>query len=122
MKTTIKLKNPIKVDGKTVKELPFDTDVFTLEEMQRANKQLSRVKEVSYVVEVDPDYQFIVASLIVEKTSGNKISSEDLSRLKGVDLLTLTREGRNFLLGLDEEVQENTEKQSEHTVESTEQE
>ena len=122
MKTTIKLKNPIKVDGKEVKELPFDTDVFTLEELQRANKKIAKLKEITYVMELDPDYQFIVASLIVEKTSKNEISSEDLSRLKGTDLFTLTREGRNFLLESDEEVQENTEKQSEPTVESTEQE
>lgn len=122
MKTTIKLKNPIKVDGKEVKELPFDTDVFTLEEMQRANRKLAKLKEVTYVVEVDPDYQFIVASLIVEKTTKNKISSEDLSRLKGTDLFALTREGRNFLLESDGEVQENTEKQSEPIAESTEQE
>ena len=122
MQTTINLKNPIKIDGKMVKELPFDTDVFTLEEMQRANKRLAKLKEVSYVVEVDPDYQFIVASLIVEKTSKNKISREDLSRLKGADLFALLREGRNFLLESDEEVQENTVEQSEPIVESTEQE
>ncbi len=122
MKTTIKLKNPIKVDGKEVKELPFDTDVFTLEEMQRANRKLAKLKEVTYVAEVDPDYQFIVASLIVEKTTQNKISSEDLSRLKGIDLFALMREGRDFLLESDEEVQENTVEQSEPIAESTEQE
>jgi hypothetical protein len=122
MQTTIKLKNPIKVDGKEVKELPFNTDVFTLEELQRANKKVAKLKEITYVMELDPDYQFIVASLIVEKTSKNKISSEDLSRLKGTDLFALTREGRNFLLESDEEVQENTVEQSEPIAESTEQE
>ena len=123
MKTTITLKKAIKVDGKEVKELPFDTDVFGLEELERANKKLSALQKTGFFVqETDPDYHLIVARIVIEKSSKGKISYEDLARVKGADLFVIARAGRDFLLESAGEVQENTEKQSEDIAESTEQE
>jgi hypothetical protein len=121
MKTTIKLKNPIKVDGKEVKELPFDTDVFGMDELDRANKKYARTGNTG-VMEVDFAYHSIVARIVIEKSSKGKISYEDLSRLSGADTFILQRAGRDFLLESAEGLQESTEVQSEPTVESTEQE
>lgn len=117
MKTTLKLKNAIKVDGKEVKELQFDSDLFTLEELNRANKLLSKLqKDGMFIQETDPDYHLIVAKLVIEKTSKNKISYEDMARVKGSDLFALARVGRDFLLESVEAVQENTDEELEPTA------
>lgn len=119
---TIKLKNSLKVNGKDVKELQFDTDVFTIVELERANKKLAQLnKNAMFVQETDPDYHFIIASLIIEKSSNNEILSEDLRRLKGADLIQLQRYGRDFLLESVVQDQETSEEQSEVTAKSTEQ-
>lgn len=120
MKTKLKLKNAIKVDGKAVKELQFDSDLFTLEELSRANKLLNKLqKEGMFVQETDPDYHLIIARLLAEKTSKNEISYEDLSRIKGADLFALARVGRDFLLESVEVLQENTDEELEPTAEYT---
>lgn len=120
MKTTIKLKNPIKVDGKTVSELKIDTEVFSLEELERANKKLAEKGKAMSIQETDFDYHLIVARILIEKTSKGKIAYEDLARVKGSDLFQLQRAGRDFLLeSVAEEATENTEEQSEPIAEST---
>ncbi len=119
MKATIKIKNPIKVDGKTVKELPFDTETFSLEELERANKLLAKMGKGMSVMETDYDYHLIIARIIVEKSSGGKIAYEDLSRIKGSDLFALQRAGRDFLLESVAEAPDSTDGQSEATAEST---
>ena len=95
----IKLVNPIKVDGKEVKELPFDTSLFGIDEMERANLMVvKKNKGVITAQETDFNYHFIVASIVVEKSSESKITCEDLRRLKGTDLFNLQSKGRDFLL------------------------
>lgn len=118
MKTTIKLKKSIKVDGKEIKELPFDTDVFGMDELERANKKYARTGNTG-VMEVDFTYHAIVARIVIEKSSKGKISYEDLSRVSGADTFILQRAGRDFLLESAEGMQENTEEQSEPTAVST---
>ena len=109
----ITLKNPIKVDGKEVKELSFDTDLFSIEDLERANKKLAKLnKNAMFVQETDPDYHFILACVIAEKTSAN-ISAEDLRRLKGSDLIQLQRLGRDFLLESVTQQQETSDVESE---------
>ena len=82
----IKLKNPIKVDGKEVKELNFDTSLFGADDLERANKMVMKIIDSGTVQESDYNYQFIIAKIIVEKSSGGKIRVEDLRRISGVDL------------------------------------
>lgn len=117
----IKLKKPIKVDGKEVKELPFDTSVFGADDLERANKMAAKISDTGTVQESDYNYHFIIAKVVVEKSSDGKISVEDLRRIKGVDLFTLQGKGRDFLLGLDTQAQETSDGVSEVIAESTKQ-
>lgn len=117
MKKMIKLRNPIKVDGKLVKELPFDTDCYTMDEHKRANKKfLDQYQGGMFLQETTPEYHLIVARILIEKSSGGSIMYEDLERLKGVDIFAVQGEGRSFLLG-SEETSENSEEQSETIAE-----
>ena len=115
---TIKLANPIKVDGKEVKELPFDTSLFGIDELKRANAMAAKEnKGVITAQETDFNYHFAVASLVVEKSSESKITCEDLRRLKGSDLFFLQSKGRDFLLESAIREQETLEGESEDTEE-----
>lgn len=117
----IKLSNPIKVDGKEIKEIPFDTSVFEADDLERANKMVMKINDGGTVQETDYNYHFIIAKIIVEKSSEGKISVEDLQRIKGRDLFTLQGKGRDFLLGLDTPDQETSEGASDVIVDSTKQ-
>lgn len=116
----IKLVNPIKVDGKEVKELPFDTSLFGIAELERANKMAAQVSAgIMTAQETDFNYHFSVACLVVEKSSENKISVEDLRRVKGSDLFNLQSKGRDFLLESAIREQGSLGEESEDTEESS---
>ena len=115
---TIKLKNPIKINGKEKKELPFDTSTFGMNELERANKLNTKAAGgVPVVQEVDYNYHLLIAMVIIETTTGGDISIDDLkSELKGHDLFKVQEAGRNFLLGLDTQNQEQSDEQPEITA------
>lgn len=116
----IKLQYPIKVDGKEVKELPFDTSTFGLSELTRANNMAAKQSAgIMTAQETDFNYHFAVACIVVEKSSENKISVEDLRRLKGSDLFNLQGKGRDFLLESAILEQETLEGESEAMEESS---
>lgn len=118
----IKLVNPIKINGKETKELPFDTLTFGSKEHERANRMTATVNQGTPVAqETDYNYHMIVAKIIVETSSQGEISVEDLERLRGVDLFKLQQEGRNFLLGVGGQEPETLDEPSEVTAESTKQ-
>jgi hypothetical protein len=117
----IKLVNPIKINGKEVKELPFDTQAFGVKELERANKMSAAANQgVAVVQETDYNYHMTIAKVIVESSSQGEIAVEDLDRLRGVDLFNLQQEGRNFLLGMGGQKTETLDAQSEITADSTE--
>jgi hypothetical protein len=115
---TIKLVNPIKVNGKDVKELPFDTSTYGMAEHKRANKIAAEQNMGVYVPAQENDYNYhlAIAQIIIEKTSNGEISIEDLSRVTGTDLFRLQGEGRNFLFESVQQSQESSDAPSETTA------
>lgn len=120
---TITLKKPLKVEGKEVKVLNFDTDVATLAMDNEAYKKT--------FVELDGQMGIAETCTVLHRVWGMLIAAEssdieyeNLKRLSIPDLKQLEREGRNFLLGSDssDESSQSTEKKDEIKKEETEQE
>ena len=120
---TITLKKPLKVEGKEIKVLNFDTDVATLAMDNEAYKKT--------FVELDGQMGIAETCTVLHRIWGmliaaesNDIEYENLKRLSIQDLKVLEREGRNFLLGSDssEESSQPTEKKDEIKIEKPEQE
>lgn len=124
MKEILKLKNPIKIDGKDVAEVTYDANEIdgilfaTAESKKKAaagmkNTTISPAAEFDYglhlylgfaaIVAVNPTYDF-----------------SDVERIKGRDVVEVMAIGRNFMLGSGQEQQQNdSEKPTETTPEST---
>ena len=122
MKGTIELINPIKIDGKNIRKLAYDTDEITPElfaeaegkklKASRTNGNLSGAMELDYplhlylgiaaVVAVNPDYTF-----------------EDVARIKGRDVVEVMKIGRNFIVKSEESPDDDFDEQSETSPEST---
>lgn len=121
MKGTIELQNPLKIDGKNVKEMTYDTNEITPELFAeaeakkqaagRASTNRSGAIELDYaihlylglaaIIAVNPDYTF-----------------EDVARMKGRDMITVMVIGRNFIMKPEESQDEDSEEQSGITQES----
>ena len=122
MKGTLKLNNPIKIDGKNVKELKYDSNeisatLFIEAESKKMHASgtggnLAGAIEIDYsthmylgfasIIAVNPDYTF-----------------EDLERVHGRDLMEVLAIGRNFIMPSDDSDQDSSDEQSETTQEST---
>lgn len=111
MKETLKLKNPIMINGEKVTEVTHDSNEIdgvlfaTAESKKKAaagmkNTTLSPAAEFDYalhlylgfaaIIAVNPSYDF-----------------SDVERMKGRDTVEVMRIGRNFMLTSDQEQQEN---------------
>ncbi|MBO5968602.1 MAG: hypothetical protein J6S14_08910 [Clostridia bacterium] len=121
---TLKLKNPIKIDGKPVTEVTYDANeidgiLFATAEAKRKtaagmkNTTLTPAAEFDFglhlylgfaaIVAVNPEYDF-----------------SDVERMKGGDLREVMHIGRNFMLGSEKESPENdSDEPTETTPEST---
>lgn len=122
MKGSIELINPVKIDGKNIKKLAYDTDEITPElfaeaegkklKATKVNGNLSGAMELDYplhlylgiaaIVAVNPDYTF-----------------EDVARIKGHDVVEVMKIGRNFIVKSEESQDEDSDEQSETSPEST---
>ena len=124
MKETLKLKNPIMINGVEVTEVTHDSNEIdgvlfaTAESKKKAaagmkNTTLSPAAEFDYalhlylgfaaIIAVNPSYDF-----------------SDVERMKGRDTVEVMRIGRNFMLASDQEQQENdSDEPTETTPEST---
>lgn len=121
---TLKLKNPIMIDGKEVAEVTYDTNeidgiLFATAESKRKaaagmkNTSITPAAEFDFglhlylgfaaIVAVNPEYDF-----------------SDVERIKGRDVVEVMGIGRNFMLASDQEPQENdSDEPIETTPEST---
>lgn len=121
MHGTIELNNPIKINGKDIKKMKYDTDEITPElfaeaegkklKASRVNGNLSGAMELDYplhlylglasIVAVNPDFTF-----------------EDVARIKGRDVVEVMKIGRNFIVKSEESQDDDSDEQSETTPES----
>lgn len=108
---TLKLKNPIKIDGKDVAELTYDANeidgiLFATAEAKR--KSAAGMKNVSITPAAEFDYGLhlylgFAAIIAVNRT----IDFSDLERIKGRDVVEVMNVGRNFMLKSEQDAQAN---------------
>ena len=121
MKDVIKLKRPVRIDGKDVCELNYDTDEISLDLLTEAEAWKSKKTgaDTMSLAEVDNNYHLFVGMAAVIAVMP-KCTFEDLSRIKGFDLMQIRAVGRNFTLGSEQEsTPDGSDEQSEITQEST---
>lgn len=122
MNGTIELQNPIKIDGKDVKKLTYDTNEITPElfaeaeakkqNAGRAAANRSGAMELDYALHL---YLGMAAIIAVNQS----YTFEDTARMKGRDVVTTMVIGRNFIMKPDASQGEGSEGQSGTMHEST---
>lgn len=121
---TLTLKNPIKIDGKDVKELTYDIneiDALLFAEADAKKKAATGMKTMSLspAAEFDPGLHLYLGFAAIIAVNRN-IDFADLERMKGKDTMEVMKIGRNFMLSSEEDLQENdSDEHSETTPEST---
>ena len=121
---TLKLKNPIKIDGKEVKELTYDIneiDALLFAEADAKKKAATGMKTMSLspAAEFDPGLHLYLGFAAIIAVNRN-IDFADLERMKGRDTMEVMKIGRNFMLSSEEDLQESdSDELSETTPEST---
>jgi len=121
----IELKKPLMINGQNRKELTYDFDNLTCEayslafafadaktlEATQAGKPSAAIMEQNGNLHMYLTMQAII-------TANPEISIDDLERIKGFDLVTLTQLGRNFINGRWEETSDldDSGEESEHTA------
>lgn len=121
---TLKLKNPIKIDGKDVTEVTYDSNeidgiLFATAESKR--KAAAGMKNTTITPAAEFDFGlhlYLGFAAIVAVNPSYDFS--DVERIKGHDLVEVMSIGRNFMLSSDQEQQENdSDEPTETTPEST---
>ena len=121
---TLKLRNPIMIDGKEVKELTYDIneiDAILFAEADAKRKAAAGMKSISIspAIEFDPGAHLYLGFAAIIAVNRN-IDFSDLERMKGADTMAVTKIGRNFTLSSEEASQESdSDERSETTPEST---
>lgn len=95
MKGEIPLRNPIKINGKKVSKLTYDTEKISIDDVLDA---YAHSKERTYAVEQDHGVSLYLGFYAVIKEN-KEIDIEDLKRLVGFDLIQLTNIGSLFSIG-----------------------
>ncbi|MBD5469210.1 MAG: hypothetical protein HDR21_13855 [Lachnospiraceae bacterium] len=121
MHGTIELINPIKIDGKNIKKLKYDTNEITPElfaEAEGKKLKASRVNgNISGAMELDyPLHLYLGLAAIVAVNSD--FTFEDVSRIKGRDVVEVMKIGRNFIVKSEESQDDDSDEQSETSPES----
>ena len=100
--TSIKLKNPIQINGETVNELTYDVNkitpaAFAEAEYKKSQASGSRGAPSAGAIELDYSMHLYLgfAAVIAENP---KYDYNDLQRITGPDVMSLMKVGRNFLL------------------------
>ena len=121
---TLKLKNPILIDGKTVSEVTYDANeidgiLFATAEGKR--KAAAGMKNTSITPAAEFDFGlhlYLGFAAIVAVNPSYDFS--DVERIKGRDVVEVMGIGRNFMLASDQEQQESdSDEPIETTPEST---
>ena len=117
MKETIKLKNPLIVNGEPLTELKHDADEITVELFAAAEgRKLRATSGAGAAFEYDYSFHKTLGFAAVIAANPN-IAWEDLERVKGRDILELMKVGRNFIIGSGASEDESSDPPSETTPE-----
>ena len=124
MKNTLKLKNPIMINGEKITEVTHDSNeidgiLFATAESKR--KAAAGMKNTSITPAAEFDFGlhlYLGFAAIVAVNPSYDFS--DVERIKGHDVVEVMAIGRNFMLASDQEPQENdSDEPTETTPEST---
>ena len=110
MKETIKLRNPLLINGKEVTELTYDfneidCDGFTMAFSYASSKSFKANqmgKQSMSIMEQDTNFHMYLGMQAIIAVNP-EIDIADLERIKGYDLITIAGLGRNFTYGRSEE-------------------
>lgn len=121
---SIKLQNPIKVNGKTVEVLTYDINEitpagFAEAEFKKANASGSKGAPASAAVELDYSLHLYLGFAAIIAVNP-EYDFNDLERVRGVDVMKVMKVGRNFIIASAEKSEDDkSENASETTPEST---
>jgi len=102
MKDTLKLSNPILINGKNVTELTHDIDEITAIQFAEADARKMRANgskggNLSGAVELDYGlHLYLGFAAVIAVNTDYDVS--DLERIKGRDVMEVMKIGRNFIL------------------------
>ncbi|MCH4239485.1 MAG: hypothetical protein LKF71_04370 [Oscillospiraceae bacterium] len=123
MKGTLKLKNGILIDGKTVTSVTYDTEKITAAQFAQAdarkqtashstNGNLAGAFELDYGLHLYLGFEAIMAE-------NPQYAIEDLERITGHDLVEVMSIGRNFIIASPESAADSTQSSSAESSEIT---
>lgn len=121
---TLKLKNPIKIDGKEVTEVTYDSNeidgiLFATAESKRKTAAGMKNTTITPAAEFDFGLHLYLGFAAIVAVNPSYDFS-DVERIKGHDLVEVMAIGRNFMLASDQEQPENdSDEPTETTPEST---
>ena len=121
LKGTIVLRNPITINGKTVKELTYDANEITSAMFAEADARkmvASGAKSGNLSGAVELDYGlhlYLGFAAIIAVNPG--IDFTDLERIKGPDVMQVMKVGRNFIISSAASEEDSSDEQSEITPE-----
>jgi len=122
MKGKITLSNPITINGKKVKTLNYDANEITSAMFAEADARKMRASgtkggNLSGAVELDYGLHLYLGFAAITAVNP-EIDVTDLERMRGKDVMSVMRIGRNFIISsADESEDDNSEDQSETTPE-----
>lgn len=123
MKGTIKLANPITVNGKTVTELQYNTEEITGQRFCEADskrRMAAGSKNVSIAPAAEIDFGlhlYLGYAAVIAATP--EIDFSDLERIKGSDIMDVMKVGRNFILKSEDSAQNSSDEPTETTAQPT---
>lgn len=117
---SIKLKNPIKIDGKKVAELTYDVNEitpagFAEAEYRKTRANGSKGAPSSAAVELDYSLHLYLGFAAILAVNP-EYDFSDLERIKGTDVMEVMKVGRNFII---DSVEKSTDDESENASETT---
>lgn len=120
---TLKLRNPILVNGENISVLEYNTENITSAHFCEADarkRTACGAKNVSVTPAAELDYGLHLylgfAAIIAAKPS---IDFSDLERIHGADVVDMMKIGRNFILKSEDLAQSNSGEQSETTADTS---
>lgn len=121
MKETLKLINPIMINGVETNELTYDANEITpalFAQAEAKKKEAAGLKNVAIVPAVEFDFSLHLylgfAAILAVNPS---IDFSDMERMKGRDTVEVMKIGRNFIIKSEESAAKSSDDTSETTAE-----